>query len=53
MGIVEETPQNYGSEIIGYVEPWIADPGQSLDVKVSRESVPLSIHILSGWLCVH
>lgn len=27
-------PSDYPSEIIGYVEPWIASPGDRVDVKV-------------------
>ena len=41
------TPQGYPPEIIGYTEPWIADPGESIDVKVCLKylnfSLPLSL----------
>lgn len=29
-------PDDYRTEIIGYVEPWIASPGSTIDVKVSE-----------------
>jgi hypothetical protein len=38
VSIVSEIPSEheFEDEIIGYVEPWIASPGQTDDVKVSR-----------------
>ena len=30
-----EKPPGYPAEILGYVEPWIASPGETVDVKVS------------------
>jgi hypothetical protein len=34
MGSSEIADQNYPAEIIGYVEPWICSPGETVDVKV-------------------
>lgn len=34
MVTLNELPQDYPPEIIGYTEPWIADPGESINVKV-------------------
>ncbi|KAK7900996.1 hypothetical protein LTR67_003282 [Exophiala xenobiotica] len=35
MGSSEIADQNYPAEIIGYVEPWICSPGETVDVKIS------------------
>lgn len=37
MSTIEDIPKDYGSEIIGYTEPWIANPGQTVAVKVSKD----------------
>lgn len=37
-----EKPPGYPAEILGYVEPWIASPGGTVDVKVSLSSYPES-----------
>jgi hypothetical protein len=49
MGTVEETPQDYGSEIIGYTEPWITDPGQTIAVKVSQ-ACRSSFTLCTQWM---
>jgi hypothetical protein len=49
MGTVEETSQDYGSEIIGYTEPWITDPGQTIAVKVSQ-ACRSSFNLCTQWM---
>lgn len=34
MTTIAHPPKDYPSEITGYVEPWIATPGDTVDVKV-------------------
>lgn len=36
-------PSDYSSEIIGYVEPWIASPGDRVDVKVGSTTAAACI----------
>lgn len=34
MSTIVPTPAGYPAEIIGYAEPWIASPGENVDIKV-------------------
>jgi hypothetical protein len=34
MATIDEPPPDYPAEIIGYVDPWIASPGDTVAVKV-------------------
>lgn len=36
MTVFKSSPAGTLPEIIGYVDPWIASPGSTIDVKVSR-----------------
>jgi hypothetical protein len=40
MSTVETPPTDYPSEILGYAEPWIASPGDSVAFKVRQKSRP-------------
>jgi hypothetical protein len=31
-------PEGYPAEIIGYADPWIVSPGDSVDIKVNKEN---------------
>lgn len=35
MATIHTPPTGYPAEITGYVDPWIASPGSTIDVKVS------------------
>lgn len=37
MAIFESPPAGNPPEIIGYVDPWIASPGNTIDVKVKNQ----------------
>ncbi|GKZ36985.1 hypothetical protein AbraIFM66950_008277 [Aspergillus brasiliensis] len=39
-------PPGYPPEITGYVEPWIASPGEDIDLKVSSTEKDLQYHVL-------
>jgi hypothetical protein len=34
MSTVEPVPKDYPAEITGYAQPWIANPGDNVDIKV-------------------
>ena len=36
MAIKDTPPDGYPMEIIGYVEPWIASPGSTINIKVRK-----------------
>ncbi|KAH8805087.1 hypothetical protein F5884DRAFT_708286 [Xylogone sp. PMI_703] len=46
MSTSDMPPEGYPAEIIGYVEPWIASPGDTIDVKVSSTEAELKYHFV-------
>jgi hypothetical protein len=34
MSTIDVAPAGYPAEIIGYAEPWIVSPGDTVDIKV-------------------
>ena len=38
MATIENVPESYPEEITGYAEPWIADPGDVIAIKVKPPS---------------
>lgn len=38
MAAIVQIPADYPDEIVGYVEPWIASPGEEIAVKVGVSS---------------
>jgi hypothetical protein len=34
MDTIEVVPENYPAEITGYAQPWLALPGDTVDIKV-------------------
>ena len=36
MATMDTPPDGYPVEIIGYVEPWIASPGSTINIKVRK-----------------
>jgi hypothetical protein len=40
-------PADYPAEITGYVEPWIANPGDTVEVKASIEIGNINCQLLS------
>ncbi|KAJ2971444.1 hypothetical protein NQ176_g7681 [Zarea fungicola] len=54
MSTVYPVPENYPSEIIGYAQPWIVDPGDSIDIKVSSTEPEIkhrTFRVLQGTQC--
>ncbi|RFU80548.1 large subunit of -dimethylformamidase [Trichoderma arundinaceum] len=45
MAILDHPPVGNPPEIIGYIDPWIASPGGTIDVKVSSTEPELKYHV--------
>ncbi|KAL5088751.1 hypothetical protein Trisim1_006430 [Trichoderma cf. simile WF8] len=45
MATIHTPPTGYPAEITGYVDPWIASPGSTIDVKISSTEPELKYHV--------